>query len=193
MVSEEDHLRASFYLLLARLLAVAPTAETLRQLQDAAGDETDIGQAMIALREAAGRLSPEQAEDEYNALFIGVARGELVPFTSYYLTGFLNEKPLAELREDMAVLGIAGDDDVPEPEDHIATICEMMAGLITGAFGESAELATQRRFFDAHLASWAPQFFADLEAAGSADLYRSVGMIGRHFMAVEGQAFEMAA
>jgi TorA maturation chaperone TorD len=91
----------------------------------------------------------------------------------------------------MARLGIGRRDDVPEPEDHIAALCEMMAGLITGAFGEPASLDEQRRFFTRHLASWAPRFFEDLQAARAAVLYMPVGRIGRIFIAIEAEAFGM--
>ena len=91
----------------------------------------------------------------------------------------------------MARLGIARADHVKEPEDHIAALCEMMAGLIEGSFGEPAPLGAQRRFFDGHLAAWAPQFFADLESARAAVLYAPVGTVGQAFMAIEATAFTM--
>ena len=116
-----------------------------------------------------------------------------MPYASFYLTGFLNEKPLAKLRADMQALGIARKTDVKEPEDHIASICEMMAGLIAGSFGAPADLAAQRGFYDKHLAPWAGKFFADLEKAQGADLYRPVGEIGQLFLAIEAEAFVMTA
>ena len=134
----------------------------------------------------------EAAEREYSALFIGLARGELLPYASYYLTGFLQEKPLAELRGDLAALGIERADDVPEPEDHIATVCETMAGLIAGAFGKPASLQEQQRFFARHVGVWAPRFFEDLQGAKAAVLYMPVGRIGRVFMTIEAEAFGMA-
>jgi TorA maturation chaperone TorD len=145
----------------------------------------------LALAARAAEITPQAAVAEHTELFIGVGRGELVPFASYYLTGFLNEKPLARLRGEMALLGIARAAHVKEPEDHIAALCEMMAGLIEGAFGEPAALAVQRRFFDNHMARWAPRLFADLESARGAVLYAPVGSIGSAFMAVEAAAFEM--
>ena len=93
----------------------------------------------------------------------------------------------------MARLGIARSDDVSEPEDHIAALCEMMHGFTTGVFGKPLPLTEQRRFFHAHIADWASKFFEDLEAADAADFYASVGRVGRMFMAVEAEAFEMAA
>ena len=192
-VAEEDSLRARFYGLLARLLSASPSAETLSLLRKLSADDTDIGRSLGALADIATRFSPDAAEDEFNALFIGLTEGELRPYGSYYLTGFLYEKPLADLRWDMEQLGIARGDGVSEPEDHIASLCEVMQGLIAGSFGEPADLATQRRFFDAHLAPWASRFFEDLEAADAAVLYRPVGGLGRAFMAIEREAFAMVA
>lgn len=192
-VLAEDRLRAHQYQLLARLLAVPAGAALLRLASGFAGDDTDVGRALGELARRAGQTTPEAVSREYHDLFIGIGRGELVPYASYYLTGFLNEKPLASLRADMARLGIARADTVKEPEDHIAALCEMMAGLITGAFGAPLDLAAQRAFFDRHLAQWAPVFFEDLERAQAAWLYAPVGTLGRLFMGIERTAFMMEA
>ena len=194
-VLEEDVLRAQHYRLLARFLSAAPDAELLELAARLGGDEaTDLGKGLDVLARAAGQTTPEAAGDEFDALFVGDGvRGELLPYCSYYLTGFLNEKPLANLRGDMARLGIARADDVTDPEDHIGAICEMMAGLIVGDFGAPLDLAGQKAFFDAHLAPWAEKFFEELEAAESASLYMPVGTIGRVFMGIESTAFQMVA
>lgn len=193
-IAEEDAHRAHLYALLGNLLREPPRREFLETLGAIEGEtETELGRALKTLGAAARKTSLDQAADEYQLLFIGLTRGELVPYASYYLTGFLHEKPLARLRGDMGRLGIARADGIKEPEDHIAAICEMMAGMITGAFGAPIELSRQQDFFGAHLASWAPTLFKDLEAAKAAALYMPVGTIGRLFMAVESQAFEMAA
>lgn len=192
-ISDEDHLRAQWYGLLARLLSTPPDQALLTTVRGLEGDDSDLGRSIRTLAAAARATSAEAVRDEHFNLFIGVGRGELLPFASYYLTGFLNEKPLARLRADMAELGIARADDVTEPEDHIASLCEMMAGLITGAFGKPVDLARQRQFFAVHVASWAPRFFADLQAAESAAFYMPVGAIGSIFLSIESQAFEMAA
>ncbi len=140
------------------------------------------------------KVSNERAvESEFNALFIGLGRGELLPYASYYMTGFLNEKPLAVLRNDMARLGITRAENVFEPEDNIASLCEMMAGLITGRFGAPAELQLQKDFFNRHIGPWAEHFFSDLEAAKSSVFYASVGSVGRAFMEIEREAFRMTA
>ena len=192
-IAEEDRLRAEWYGLLGRLLSAPPAQAVLDLARGLEGDETELGRAIKALAAAARGTVPEAADEEYFNLFIGVGQGELLPYGSYYLTGFLHEKPLAALRGDMAEVGIARAEDVKEPEDHIASLCEMMAGMIAGSFGAPVELVRQRQFFDKHIGCWAPRFFEDLQAAKSAAFYMPVGMIGSVFMSIESQAFEMAA
>jgi TorA maturation chaperone TorD len=188
----EERLRVHQYQVLARFLAAPPDAGLLALASRFEGDESELGRALADVADRAGQTAPEGASGEYHDLFIGIGRGELVPYASYYLTGFLNETPLAKLRRDMARLGIARAESVKEPEDHIAALCEMMAGLIAGAFGAPLDLAAQQAFFDRHLASWSPVFFADLEKARSAWLYVPVGTLGRVFMGIEKTAFMMA-
>ena len=192
-IADEDQSRAQVYALLGRLLTAAPDADLLAALKRIQGDDSELGQALAALAAAASRMEPARIADEFQDVLVGVTRGEVVPFASYYLTGFLHSKPLATLRGDMARLGIARREGVPEPEDHIGSLCEMMAGLITGAFDAAADLAEQRRFFQAHIATWAPRFFADLEAAKSAAFYMPVGKLGRTFIDIETQAFALIA
>ena len=191
VITEEDRARAQVYDLLGAALARPPSAQLLQRLSAIDGDASSLGQAFAALSAAARATEPSAAEEEYNALFIGLSQGELTPYASYYLTGFMHEKPLARLRGDMARLGIAPSKDTAEPEDHIGMLCEIMAGLIEGRFGPPADLAGQRKFFDAHLAPWAGRFFADLAAAKSARLYMPVGSIGRRFIDIESEAFAM--
>lgn len=190
-IADADLLRVNVYRLLARLLSAPADDAILKLLREMSGDSTDLGSAFGELRAVAADTSVEQAREEYQDLFIGIGRGELVPYGSYYLTGFLNEKPLARLRNDMAPLGIARADDRKEPEDHAGALMEMMAGLIDGTFGDPAPLRAQREFFDKHVASWTPHFFSDLEKAKNARLYKPVGRIGALFMEIERAAFEM--
>lgn len=197
-IPEVDLQRARLYGLLSRLLAVPMGDETLeivRALKDEyAGNDTELGRALAALGAMAERTPRTVAEEEYTVLFYGMgAGGEMHPYASQYLTGFVYEKPLANLRRDMVEFGIAASGKSKEPEDHIAYICEIMHGMITGAFGKTADLATQQKFFETHMAPWVGQFFTDLEGAESAALYMPVGTIGRLFMAIEADAFEMAA
>lgn len=190
-VPEEDHLRAQLYRLLAHFLARPPQAEGLALLGGLDGDATELGQTLATLAKVARATTAHQADREYHDLFIGVGRGELVPFASYYLTGFLNERPLAVLRQDLARLGAVRSESVKEPEDHIAAVCEVMAGLIEGTFAEPGDLVAQRQFFNAHIIGWAPKFFEDLEAAKASRLYTPIGTIGRLFMDIEATAFGM--
>jgi len=190
-LSEEDALRAHVYRLLGHLLARPPGSEELAAAAAMSGDDTDLGRAVGSLSTLAKKATPEQVAREYHDLFIGVGRGELLPYASYYLTGFLHEKPLAKLRNDMSRLGIERRETVKEPEDHIAALFEMMGGLITGAFGEAASLEDQKAFFDAHIGSWAKHFFRDLEAAKSSVLYAALGSVGRVFLEIEEVAFTM--
>jgi TorA maturation chaperone TorD len=188
---EEDVLRAHFYGFIAHLLAAPPVEATLARLCRLRADDTPLGRALGALSETARGVTPTAAADEFNALFIGLTEGELRPYASYYLTGFLYEKPLAALRSDLERLGARRADGVCEPEDHIASLCETMRGLIVGAFGAPADLQTQRRFFAAYLQPWTSRFFQDLRRARQAVLYRPVGAVGGAFMGVEREAFAM--
>ncbi|MEX2629947.1 MAG: molecular chaperone TorD family protein [Tistlia sp.] len=182
-----------WYVLLAKLLSAPPDRATLDALAGLEGGEGALGEALTALAASARDADPENVKREFFDLFIGVGQGELVPFSSYYLTGFLHEKPLAKLRGDMRRLGIARNLEVKEPEDHVAALFEMMAGLIAGSFGAPVDLAEQRRFYDTHVGCWAPRFFEDLQAAQAAGFYKPVGRLGSLFLAVELQAFDMAA
>lgn len=190
-ITDEDRSRAQMYQLLGALLSGPPSRELLRGLASLQGSDTALGSASKALAALAERTSPEDANREYNNLFIGVGRGELLPYASYYLTGFLNEKPLADLRGDLTARGIRVSDDVKEPEDHIGTLCEIMAGIITGEFECDSDLSSQKAFYDAHLAKWAALFFTDLEKAQTAVFYAPVGSLGKAFMAVEADAFAL--
>jgi len=188
-VDEVDAARANEYALLSVLLARAPDAGMLARLAAIRGDASPLGLAHVALAEAAAATSVERTEREFFDLFIGVGRGELLPYGSYYLTGFLQERPLARLREDLARLGIERVDGNYEPEDHAAIMCEIMAGLIGGKF--PAPAGADRELFERHLAPWIGRFFADLERAEAADLYRRVGALGRLFVTIETEAFAL--
>lgn len=192
-ILEEDRLRADLYDYLGVLLAGPPNQGLLDQTARLSGDDTDLGTAIAALSRIARHTQEPAVEREFNALFIGLGRGELLPYASYYLTGFLNEKPLAALRRDMAARGMTRAPNVYEPEDNIASLMEMMAGLITGRFGKPASLADQKTFYNKHIGPWAGHFFTDLEAAKNSVLYASVGAVGRVFMEIEAEGFRMSA
>jgi TorA maturation chaperone TorD len=193
VIAEEDILRASLYDLLASLLANPPKQELIGRVAKLDGDDGDLGGAVKVMARIAGVTGARAAEREFNRLFIGVARGELLPYASYYMTGFLNEKPLAMLRNDMARYSIERAPNVFEPEDNVASLCEMMAGMILGRFGEPVSLAGQKDFFSAHIGPWIGHFFSDLEAAKGSVFYAPVGAIGRAFMEIEREAFRMGA
>lgn len=193
-IPEEDMLRAQFYGLLSRLLADVPAADLLETLSGLEGDRSAVGQALTALGEAARTRSRGEVEDEFNLLFCGQgAGGEINRYASFYLTGALYEQPLSDLRKDMLELGMVRSDDLTEPEDSIAVLCAIMHGLITGTFGEPAPLDVQQNFFNAHIAPWGFRFFEDLEGADGSRLYKPVGLLGKAFLSVEAEAFEMAA
>ena len=195
-LDREEELRAQQYTFLGALLVDPPGQDLIDLAGSLEGDDTDFGMAVNALAHAARKASVADVDDEYHELFLGVGRGELVPHGSYYLTGFLNEKPLAALRRDMAQLGIARADGNRTSEDHAASLCEMMAGLIRGEFGTVSGgqgIGPQSAFFNAHLAPWVGQFFKDLERANAASFFKPVGTLGRVFMEIEETAFQMAA
>ena len=187
---EIDLARAAEYALLGSLLLRAPDTDRLRQLKDIRGDATPLGLAHIALAQAAAATSVEKVQREFFELFIGVGRGELLPYASYYLTGFLNDRPLVRLRDDLRAIGVERAEGVYEPEDHIGTLCEVMSGLAAGHFA-LAKPGEGELFFARHISQWAARFFTDLEIAGSADFYRTVGALGRLFMTIEAEAFAM--
>ncbi|AXI45608.1 molecular chaperone TorD [Sulfitobacter sp. SK012] len=192
-VAEEDRLRADLYNFLGVLLSGPPDETLLTMTAGLSGDESPLGQATTTLAKMAKLSKVKTVGSEYNKLFIGLGRGELLPYASYYLTGFLNEKPLARLRDDMAVRGLQRADNVFEPEDNIASLMEMMGAMIVGRFGVEATLEQQKTFFNTHIAPWAAHFYSDLEGAKNSIFYASVATVGRTFMEIEAEAFRMSA
>lgn len=190
-IPEEDRLRADLYNFLGVILSGPPDEMLLTQTAGLSGDDSELGQAVSTLAKLAKVSKPRAVESEYNKLFIGLGRGELLPYASYYLTGFLNEKPLALLRQDMGRLGLERADSVFEPEDNIASLMEMMGAIIAGRFRAPADLQAQKDFFAKHIAPWASHFFADLEGAKNSVFYAPVGTVGRAFMGVEAEAFRL--
>lgn len=179
---EERYLRANTYALLAHLLAGVPGAE-LRQLIAAlpatAENDTPLDHAWADLALATRGADGEILRAEYQTVFIGVTRGEVLPYASWYRTGFLMEKPLADLRADLTHLGYVRQPGVHEPEDHAAALCEVMAQLASAADSRQVE------FFQVHMVPWLSKFFQDVQTAHSAVFYRPVGALGMAFMAFE--------
>lgn len=184
-ISEEQARRAGTYSVLAALLRDLPSAEVLdfvaRLEADAEASKSELVLSLTMLSLASRHSSIESLHEEYHALFIGLGRGELVPYGSWYQTGFLMEKPLGLLRADLARLGFERSDDVHEPEDHIAALCEVMAMLIQ----DEVPIDLQRQFFNSHIGNWAESFFNDLADARSAVFYRSVARLGSAFLSLE--------
>lgn len=191
----EERIRAHTYSLLATLLASPPSSdvlELLRQIESPhdVSDNTMIA-AWQALRLAGEQATVEALDEEYHDLFIGIGRGELVPYGSWYTTGFLMDRPLGVLRQELATLGFERQADVHEPEDHVAALCETMA-LIIGSDDE-IPFDTQRKFFSDHMGHWLGKFFGDLQQAKSARFYRAVGQLGEQFIEIEKRYLEMLA
>jgi TorA maturation chaperone TorD len=177
--------------MLGALLWRAPSADLLARVGRLQGDASELGITRLALADAARLADTAGVEREFFDLFIGVGRGELLPYASFYLTGFLHERPLARVRQDFLALGIEREDRVAEPEDHVAVLFDVMAGLIRGDF--AAEGLDDEIFFSRHLKPWAARFFADLETAQAAKFYRAVGAYGRLFVEIEAEAFALPA
>ena len=190
-IAPEDVLRAQCYRLLARYRSSPPTGADLAAGARLTGDDSDLGRAISAFARVCARSQPAAVAEEHQDLFVGLVRGEIVPYGSYYLTGFLHEKPLAKLRQDMSRLGVEREQDVAEPEDHIASLCEMMAGFIDGSLGRILPAEEQKAFLTTHIASWAPVLFRDMEEAKASVLYAALGSVGRMFLAIEERAFAM--
>ncbi|MCC1481659.1 TorD/DmsD family molecular chaperone [Roseibaca sp. Y0-43] len=190
-IEEFDQARSEQYRFLARLLAAPPSAEMLQQIAQLQGDDSPLGHAFANLARAAAGADAKAVEREFFELFIGVGRGELLPYASFYQTGFLNERPLADLRGDLATLGVARAEGRHEPEDHIALLFEVMADFAAGEI--VADEKTQAQFHARHVQPWAVQFFDDLAVAPSVAFYRPVAEIGRILTEIETRAFALAA
>ncbi len=192
-----DELRADTYRFLAALLAAPPNAEVLEVVKQAGiGDDGALGRDAVPLAEAwqllrlaARNSEPERLDDEYHDLFIGIGRGELVPYASWYLTGFLMDRPLAYLRQDLRYLGIERQEGVSEPEDHAAALCEAMHEVIRAP--EEISRQWQRKFFQDHIATWMGLFFRDLQQARCACFYSTVGRLGEAFIELEARYLDV--
>lgn len=184
-----DALRSIEYALLSTLLARAPSQETLDAVSALGGDDTPLGRAHGALAAAAAGIDAEAVRREHFDLFVGVGRGEILPYASYYLTGFLNERPLAAVRRDLGVLGVERAEGLHDPEDHIAILCDVMSELAAGRLGTTS--LGEAAFFARHLQPWAPMLFEDLARAPSARFYRAVAAVGSAFVAIEAEAFAL--
>lgn len=190
----DERLRAHVYGLLARLLSAPPDTETLSLLSlieaRDTGDDDGLATHWRHLQTTAATADIDRLGEEYFSLFIGLGRGELMPYGSWYMTGFLMERPLVLLRDDLAKLGFERQDHVSEPEDHAAVLCDVMALLHDADHGVDA--GTAARFFQQHVGPWMGKFFKDMQTAESAHFYRAVGRFGERFMEIETRYFETA-
>jgi len=190
-IDEEQHYRASAYALIAALLRKAPDQQMLDRLgglpQQVSPDGADILLAMSALALSAKHHLPSSIDDEFHNLFIGLGKGEIVPYGSWYLTGCLMEKPLSDLREDLASRGYERNASVVEPEDHAAALCEVLSLMIAEGVG----FEVQNNFFQSHMVNWLGSFFTDLSEAKSATFYKAVGRFGKSFIVLENEYFSM--
>lgn len=185
-VEDADKSRADTYRILARIFRAAPDADLLRGLSECGDDEAPASKLTSAwsdLAEASRRANPVALDHEFHALFIGLGRGEVLPYASWYLSGFLLDKPLARLRADLGQLGIDRADNVSESEDHVAALYETMALLIGPEGG--IDLSGQKRFFDRHMQPWIAHFLTDVQGAKSTDFYRPVARLAQAFFEFE--------
>lgn len=191
LLDEEDRARANHYAMIAGLFR-APADASLLALIDriAAGFATStapLAQAWGTLAQAAAEVDPDAVREEYERVFIGVGRPEVFLYGSYYLAGFLMEEPLAQLRDDLARLGLARRMGVGEPEDHVAAVAEAMRHLIESGAG----IAAQRAFYARHLEPWGARLADALQAAPDAAFYAPAGGLCRTFFDIESAAFAM--
>jgi len=192
---DEETARAEVYGLLAELFYAAPSADLYERLRVAV---TEAPAAGAMLESPWGELVAASREQsladicrEYDALFGGVGKPEVYLFGSHYLSGFLNEKPLAALRTDLAALGLARDEAMSETEDHVAYVCEVMRYLIAGDDVEVANLTRQREFFVRHVQPWFPMMFEAVMNHPKARFYRTISAFAQDFISVELQGFDM--
>lgn len=192
--SPEEDARATLYRLLGVLLAAPPNEQTLNMLSRLKVPEDtndgDLAAAWRQLKQSSQTADRETLEEEYTNLFIGLGKGELSPYMSWYLTGYLMEQPLAKLRSELAKLGFSRQEHVKEPEDHVAAICEVMGMQLCE---NSLSFNESKRFFDDFVLPWMADFFRDLEHAENARFYQSVGHLGQVFIRVEAQFHSMPA
>jgi len=194
---DEEIARAELYGLLAMLYYAPPAADLLAQLR-AAATETPAAGALLeapwrSLVGLARGMTEPSIKSEYDDLFGGIGKPEIYLYASWYLSGFLNEKPLARLRADLAGLGLARDEKMSETEDHVACLCEVMRYLIAGEDAVLADLPKQREFFAHHLQPWTSRLCEAIEAHPKARFYAALAVLTREFMAVEAQGFDMLA
>jgi len=197
-VLPEDQARAQIYALLGNLFYQPPSAELLETIatgQTLCNDGNDSGfcRAWRALQEAAANADAEAVREEFDTAFIGTGRQPVMLYGSFYLAGFLNEKPLVQLRDELTQKGLARSGDSHETEDHISALCDVMRFLIAGdPHTPPAELPVQRDFFRRHIHSWNTQLCAAVIDATQTHFYKHVAQFAREFFAIENESFDIA-
>lgn len=195
-LAAEDAARARWYLLFANLFRAAPSRERLAAFADPAsagatpGDDGPLERAWRDFARACAQADAEAVREEFDAAFFGVGKADVIPFASYHLSGFLHERPLLELREHLATLGLSRRGDIAETEDHLSALCETMAWLIAGDATRVNDLAAQREFFSRFLAPWYERLADSIEHSGLTDFYKHAARLLREFLAIERQAFD---
>ena len=192
---DEETARAELYGLLAQLYYARPAPDTLAALRVAVTEAPAAGgflqEPWQQLVGAARAQDDEAIAAEFDRLLGGVGKPEVFLYGSHYLNGFLNEKPLVRLRSDLAALGLARGEAMPETEDHVAYLCEVMRYLIAGDDVAVCNLTAQRNFFATHLQSWILQLCDALQGQPAAHFYAALAQFTRAFVAVEAQGFDM--
>lgn len=196
-VAQEERARADLYALLATLFYSPPAEELLRNIGAAElvedSNRSRFAESWRGLQSAARSGRPEAIRDEYDNAFITAGRPPVFLYGSFYQAGFLMDKPLARLRQDLARLGLARRPQVGEPEDHISALCDVMRFLIVGGDTMApASLEAQRDFFATHIAPWYERLCHSIETAEQTDFYRRVAALARAFFDLETESFEIA-
>ena len=195
-VGAEDQVRADFYALLASLFYRGPDERLLQSIV-IAGEPTaeasdELLKAWRALSQASAVVSQEAVGEEYESVFVGVGRAPVLLFGSFYIAGFMMEKPLVALRNDLAALGFARNDDANESEDHLAALCDVMRALILGDLADApADVAVQKQFFAKHIQPWAGKCCDAIQANEQTNYYRRVAAFTKVFFEIEAEAFEI--
>lgn len=192
---DEETARAEIYGLLAHLYYQPPSTDLLQALRVAVTESPAQGafleEPWRQLVAAARSRDDTAIATEFDHLFGGVGKPEVYVFASHYLSGFLNEKPLAQLRTDLVALGLARDENMPETEDHIAYLCEVMRYLVAGDDMAVCNLTAQRTFFTSHMQPWVGAMCDAIETHQAAQFYAELARFTRAFFSVETQGFDM--
>ena len=200
----EDAARADFYALLAHLYADAPDAALLAAIAAAppllpavSPDEGVVPSSALVsawdrLRAASSVMEPDAARQEYTELFVGVGECPVNLHASHWLTGFMMDRPLAELRTELQALGLARRTETQIVEDHLSALCETMRILVAGQDLRRPEpIARQRAFFASHLLPWIQKCCDAIVSNGVANYYRPVAQFTIEFMALERDSLAM--